>query len=835
MKIGKTMKSKITKALKKIVEIDHLLISKKIYQIVCLVLVVAVSLVLIDSFNKVETYSNYAEFQSVGVHMDEGMSVSFTFEAKKSELSSLTIYKDMSRSRLDVSDKIEISLTDELGEEIFSKETFLYHAHRNYIVLDLGHISLDKRGIYTVCITAINLSDQSSLFLKMHSVNTFEMLNDESETYDVPVGFSFVPDVSYHYSVLSLVYLIPHLLLLYAAAILLMFPKLCSNRFFKEMYRAVFIILYLYLSLEILNVAREESLQILFPLTMGRLFTILCGMAILVLIYMLLYFSVGNGSVAMLVVFVLTFVIGYINHSKIVMRGDPFMPWDVFAAGIAAKCSSKFDFRMTKQFFASFILIVIILLMIRLTHSKSIKNWKIRILGFLMSAILAASFMFGIVLNKPFLNSNNISYSIYPPLESFNENGTIFSFVLHLNNISAKGEEDNSPEMTENTIEEYVEVVREMALDDLVQDSQTRPNVICIMSESYGDLRMLRDIDTSEEVMPFFDSLKSDSLFGELQVSIFAGGTCNTEFEFLTGHSVSGLLAGSSVYTFYTKGEVNALPNIFRDEGYKTVAIHPFDEQWWDRNKAYPLLGFDEFISDDDFIDPTYIRSFISDQSAFDRIIDEYEESKGQDPLFAFCVTMQNHADYSRRWDNQNYDIDITNFPDYQFPYTENYLSLLRESDDALKELIEYFDQVDEPTIIVFFGDHLPALDYGLYDTLLDTDICQITAKESLPMYVTPYIIWSNYDLPVGYEGITSPNFLGQTVLDLAGIQSPDERACLRVLQTKISAISALAVFDLDGTPWTDIDSIDDDILKILRDYEFIQYGSIFYTDTEID
>jgi hypothetical protein len=55
------------------------------------------------------------------------------------------------------------------------------------------------------------------------------------------------------------------------------------------------------------------------------------------------------------------------------------------------------------------------------------------------------------------------------------------------------------------------------------------------------------------------------------------------------------------------------------------------------------------------------------------------------------------------------------------------------------------------------------------------------------------------------------------------------------VLQTKISAISALAVFDLDGTPWTEIESFDDDILKILQDYDFIQYGSIFYTDTEID
>ena len=171
----------------------------------------------------------------------------------------------------------------------------------------------------------------------------------------------------------------------------------------------------------------------------------------------------------------------------------------------------------------------------------------------------------------------------------------------------------------------------------------------------------------------------------------------------------------------------------------------------------YPLLGFDEYISQEDFADPELVRRFISDKSAFQRIIDEYEEKESAQPLFAFCVTMQNHADYSIRWDNQKYDIKLKSFEDYQFPFAENYLSLLRESDDALKLLIEYFRQEKEPTIIVFFGDHLATLDHGFYDLLLDTNINQITAEESIPMYSTPYFIWSNYDLKTGYAGLTSP------------------------------------------------------------------------------
>ena len=82
--------------------------------------------------------------------------------------------------------------------------------------------------------------------------------------------------------------------------------------------------------------------------------------------------------------------------------------------------------------------------------------------------------------------------------------------------------------------------------------------------------------------------------------------------------------------------------------------------------------------------------------------------------------------------------------------------------------------------------------------------------------------------------GVTSPNFLGQTVLDLAGLESPDERACLRYLQTKISAITALAVFDKDGTPIFNADLLPSNIQQIINDYEFIEYGEIYYSDEEL-
>lgn len=817
-----------------IVNADGFFEKRKIYAFACLALVIVVSALLSNSFYKTRTYSNYSRSPSSSIRLEQDQSILFSFEAEKSRLSSLLLDKDALKSRLSETDTIQISIFDQSGTLISTKEVFLYHPHRSYVSAGFAGVRLDSGEKYLVEIKVSSLSPGSVLYLKMHSMNFFNPVDTDYEADDRPMGFTYVPNISYRYSVISVLSMSVHVAFLMLAAAVLFFDRLRKSRLFCELYRVGITVMFLYLFTEMLNIARDDSLQFLFPFNTKSVTLIVLALLIVIIVYLIVYFLTSSGTVAILITSILIFILGYVNHSKIVMRGDPLVPWDIFAAGVAAKCSSQYDFRVTVQFVSSFFLIAIILLMIRLTHQPRIKSIRVRLIGLILTVVAGTVLTFGFLINTELHEKMDISYSLYPPLESYNENGTILSFFLHFNNIKPKGTLDNSPELTADIIKKYVDIAEQLDLDRYVANPDTKPNVIVVMSESYADLRMLRDFETSEPVMPYYDSILDETLHGELQVSVFAGGTSNTEFEFTTGYSVSGLLAGSSVYTFYVKDEMEtAMPFLFKNEGYHTVAIHPFDAQWWDRNRAYPNLGFDEFINQEMFIDPKIIRRFISDESAFLRIIEEYEEVEQEQPFFAFCVTMQNHADYSIRWDNQNYDIQLESFEGYDFPFAENYFSLLRESDDALEILIEYFRNVNEPTIIVFFGDHLATLDHGFYDLLLDTNINQITAEESIPLYSTPYFIWSNYDLPVGYAGKTSPNFLGQTLLDLAGIRSPDQRACLRVLREKISAINALAIFDKEGSPWINTENMDEETMEIIRDYERIQYGGIFYSEDE--
>lgn len=828
--------SKITKAL---LSADNFCMKYNVYLIIVAAILLSSFFVFSSHFYKkkqVKNISSHGEYFSQIVNANKPLQ--FTFEAQYDRLSMIRFEVNHGISNLSSTDRALISIykSDDLENPIYTKTVYLYSPTHDTIDADMSNLSLTKGDMYFLEFKITSFEFGSVLWLRMHSVNSFVQLGlEEGVQGDIPVGYSYVPNVTYSYASISWGSLIPHVIVTMLGVVLLFFKRLREQEWIKNCARLFYIPLILYLMMEILNVARDDGMQFLMPLTWKHYFVLVIAFLVMQILYLFFYGATGRGWVSVLIVTILMMAIGITNNCKIVMRGDSFVPWDVYAAGMAASIGSKYYFRITINFIYGLLYAFSVFILIRVTKTSYVSSKKYRIALMASSVAVGVAFSMGVILNKSLLKKMNVSYALYPPLESYNNNGTLAAFVLNLNNLEAK---KGSEEMASDPIDvqqKYVDMLGGIQEDSRWTNTVEKPNVICIMSESYGDLRNIREVETSEAVMPFYDSIMDDTIHGKLCVSVFAGGTCNTEFEFLTGESVSGLLAGSSVYTFYVNDEVTwSLPAIYKQNGYETVAIHPFDKEWWERSDTYPLLGFDRFISDEDFVEPYIVRRYISDQSAFERIVEEFENKEEGTPIFEFCVTMQNHADYSQEYDNMAYDIKLTEMED-DFPYTEQYLSLLRESDDALKYLIEYFETVDEPTIIVFFGDHYPTLDNDFYDTILGTELETITAQESLPLYQTPYFVWANYDIRTGDGGLKSPNILGQNILNLSGIESPDERACLRVLSSKVSAFSALAVYDRYGYAWLDEQDIPNDLRSIIDDYMYLQYDLIYDHDDESD
>ena len=321
------------------------------------------------------------------------------------------------------------------------------------------------------------------------------------------------------------------------------------------------------------------------------------------------------------------------------------------------------------------------------------------------------------------------------------------------------------------------------------------------MNEAFSDLSVFGDFHASEDYMPFIHSLDKNVLKGHAYVSVKGGNTANSEFEFLTGDSMAFMPTGSVPYQQYVKSKIPSLASRLGELGYTTTAIHPYYGSGWNRNTVYPLLGFDNMIFKDAFTTPKKIRNYISDESAFQKIIDLYEEKGTDEKLFAFEVTMQNHGGYSKDTDDFRESVYLTDELNQgtQVRAAEKYLTLIQKSDEAFKELVEYFEKQKEPTIILMFGDHQPS-DYITNVILRELDLDRDESQDVyFDNYIVPYIMWSNYDMDTTQVENISLNYLSGLLMEKAGIGLTGYQQFLKDMQAELPVITANMVMEADG------------------------------------
>lgn len=164
------------------------------------------------------------------------------------------------------------------------------------------------------------------------------------------------------------------------------------------------------------------------------------------------------------------------------------------------------------------------------------------------------------------------------------------------------------------------------------------------------------------------------------------GGTTNTEFEFLTGCSMANFGPGVYPYTVYDLSRTEGLPRQFSALGYATTAMHPQIGTNWNRVNAYSDLGFDRFLTIDDFEGSDTLRGHVTDWATYDKVLDVL--ASGSEPQFIFDVTMQNHSGYDTGLLGEE-DTTHLSIDGADDPLVDEYVSLIRHSDEDLEYFIE--------------------------------------------------------------------------------------------------------------------------------------------------
>ena len=173
------------------------------------------------------------------------------------------------------------------------------------------------------------------------------------------------------------------------------------------------------------------------------------------------------------------------------------------------------------------------------------------------------------------------------------------------------------------------------------------------------------------------------------------------------------LPSGCTPYQQYANKKTVSYAWFLKELGYNTVAIHSYGKKFWNRDIAYPNMGFDKFISEEDFVDPLRRRGLIKDDELVKMIISEYEANlESGKPFFNFSVSMQNHGSFTNGQYLEDYRVNLScdNLNEEQEGILITYATGIRDANAALDKLIHYFANVDEPTIICMFGDHLGSL-----------------------------------------------------------------------------------------------------------------------------
>lgn len=538
--------------------------------------------------------------------------------------------------------------------------------------------------------------------------------------------------------------------------------------------------------------------------------------------------------------YVMSLVFYYVYH----FRGEAFQLIDLYSIGTAAEVVGGYTFDITRQ-----MVLMLVATMIVVNLWKQSRNYVLIRRGVLPRILLrgvTALAIGGFYLLYMYLNWNaqfGVISDLWNPAKTYRQYGTTVGFMAVAKYMRLTPPEGYSAAEVERIIGDFESGQEEEVSSDAGEEDQkedagaeakasgtvTPVNIIAIMNESWFDYRTIGDPQTSEDYMPFLDSLTDNIIKGHTLTCTKGGGTAKTEYEFLTGNSCKRFPGMVPYVSYFTHSQYSIVTTL-SDQGYRTVAMHPNKATNWKRTTAYRFLDFDEFIAIDQFpSDAERYRNMISDQANYEEIVRVYEEKEKGEPLFLFDITMQNHSGYT----NKYFQADV-NCEGYDSDEADQYFSLLKLSDQAIEYLITYFEQVDEPTMIVMFGDHSPKLPDEFETWIAGNSYDSLSIRDQEKFYGTPFFIWTNYKMESQENVWTSTNYLSSYMLSLTGLELTPYNEYLLNLREKIPALNHLGYLDPYGI-WHRWENGDSETLELEREYECLQYNELMDSQNRVD
>ena len=493
---------------------------------------------------------------------------------------------------------------------------------------------------------------------------------------------------------------------------------------------------------------------------------------------------------------------------------------------------------------ANLVLVLFFLGRVFRSRKRMKRYWPVRIISTVLAVILAVTVVKLPMASKDRFESFDIENEFYVT-GIYNQLGFPYCFTYYMTKNNAV-RPDNYSENSARNFE-----------TEPAYGQGKDVNVIVVMNESFTDLsdNEIFNYPASEDPLKNYHALQKDenAFSGHIVVHWIGGGTANTEYDVTTGMQTEMLDSSSASAFRYVKNDTASIFRVFNGDGYRTMFIHPGDAWFYNRENVYPRLGAQEVLFTDDMKGLEMKGEWVTDDSLADYVFQEFEDTveKG-DNLFAYVTTIQNHMsyDYGKYGDGYTFKKVYT---DKEVSYDNRaylpvYMEGIYDADASLKKMTDYFSQREEPVVLVFFGDHFPALgaDREVYKELglPMADETGNSSDDPFCAYEPPYLVWANdsaaeeldfektvksLDLPE--DGIISANYLGAVLLELTGRGEEDSFfQYLNEMRRELPVVSGGRYKDADGNIITKLSEDQKELVSKLQRWSYYRLTNQYRT-----
>jgi len=535
-----------------------------------------------------------------------------------------------------------------------------------------------------------------------------------------------------------------------------------------------------------------------------------------------------------------------INYFKISLRHEPFVPADILLGNESTKVIKINELPIDIDLIIVTVLFLISAVAVLLILKSKPSKWYFRIAGTIISVLVLIGLYNTVYKNSKFYDKFKVEGTIYSSVDIVRSRGFMYSFLVKANTSKLTAPEGYQVQEAKKVLKNFENKGAVEVSTNLDSLKNKKPHVIAIMSEAFFDIDRIPGIEFYDNINPLenYNKILKNAYHGKIVTGVYGGGTASTECEFLTGICISAANWGADTYSAYVRKDTFSLARVLEEIGYKTTALHPGYQWFYNRFNVYDYFGFDKrfFAVDITERNTKTLTGYISDMDTYKFLLKDFREhlkENPENPYFNFTVTIENHGPYPNEPIGYPEILKHNGSVDEEYYHLiNNYAGGLRQNDEALGYLTEQLENLDEPVVLLYFGDHLPFLgsEFAGYKAMNYKVGTSYGIDEYLNTYETPYFVWSNNsakalfkeqgrDLPVGEAPTISANYLGTVLLDYLGFNHSAYFNYLKDIKSVLPVITRRFYKKSDGS-YTE--NLSDEEKEVLNTYCKMQYYILF-------